>query len=708
MSALIERLNKIDSPHDGKECVLRTRERPIGRSRIIGTKDTTETPRQLCSLLMDSKEPSRTLVFASFHDLLKECRLLRTPRLLFVLLALLFRMASADAEEPRHAIPDNARATMLWPTLVFTKDFNTIRLPIGLTYGRSANVWEYNSGDALHTYSTNKLIYLTYDNAGATNNGRRLWLTRENAQLNSEMPVRMRVPSALTNAIELNFWDGQSNSVGRRAWPPITTTPPFPAQVLMFNDRWQVAGPRSNYQYRSFKNPGISAVIPAFEAPGISPPFVPSDWGETGIVADMAERVHEGSHTVYVARSTGAGAEKISQIAPGSNSYNNMMAETAVLTAMTAINGGTTKVGSIGFVHGESDRTKNTSYADYIATENILANTATADIKAITRQSEDPVWYHAQLAASGIANGTGHPISQAQYDIALTRGIKNSKWRLCLPRYIFHYTSADGLHQNAADNVLMGEYLGHCRQWEVANATPWLPLFPTTIGFKPHDLSTISTTWHVPVSPIVFDTVSPIQGPAYNHGLQFVDDCTLANPSEPYTAINGVTITRATAMDITLSKPYNPACTNPHLRSAYDGPGVAHQTILPTVAAHGSGGVNGTCRIAVSFDTSLAQAQATYNATIKGGRLASVDKINQPGLYPPQDALTTNPKNAVPVSGCNLTGATVNRLFITRGFKSLNMSAAWTDIADSTTTISRSGSVLKNWAVIFDLPVVMP
>lgn len=509
-------------------------------------------------------------------------------------------------------------------------------------------------------------------------------------------------PSLSGNLFQI-YWYGQSNSVGRRAYPALTTTAPYPAQVLMLNDLWGVAGPRLAYNYLTFGNIGFNGVIPAFEANGVDPPLTPSDWGETGVVAHGAEIAFEGSARLMVMRSSGAGSQPIANLLPGTNPYQNMIAMTSTLKSLTDFNGGTTTVDSVTFSQGEADRTAGTTYADYMASQNTLVNSFGATIPGITGQANAPVFYHAQLADTGVANGTGSVISQAQYDIALTPGLQNSKWRLCLPIYIFPTTPADGLHFDALPNINKGEYFGKCRQWEIVNASPWLPLYPTAIQSTGN--TTIHTTWHVPVPPLVRDTVTPIQGAAYKDGFQYVDDCILASPSTPYTEISTVTISSATEIDITLSSAFNPACTNRHLRMAYDAPGLANQVLLPTVAAGGSGGVDGACLITVSFNPTGAQAQAQYNATISGGALTAITGIVYSGLYPPQDALTANPKAGVAVSGCSLIGATVNGLYIRQSFNSLTMSAAWASVRDSDPTVSRTGNALYNWPAVFDLPI---
>ena len=514
---------------------------------------------------------------------------------------------------------------------------------------------------------------------------------------------------AFSGALTQLFFKGQSLGAGRTRGvnPPITTSCPYPTRVFMPNDIWGVAGTRLNSRDYAYQNPGTSGLVCAFEAEGVNPPLVPSDWTETGIVAAAAEMIFEGSSDNYVVRSIAAGAQPLAAIMKGSGSYDNGTALASTLKGFSAAAGGSYQVSWLFDIHGESDRNNDTTRATYLALNNTRTTSERTDYKAITGQSANPKSMAMQLSGSGVANGTGSEISLAQYDIAIG-AVANGDWRLCAPRYMLRYTPEDGLHVTAASYVWMGELLGHCARVEEASGQPWRPVHPTALAFDTSNKALIRTTWNVPVPPLVVNSSDLPQGPAYMRGLQYRDDCvdaSLAAGAQPYAYITNVALTGATTIDVTLNAARNPACGTPRLQNAYDGPGVVSQTSLPTIAAAGSGGTDGACVVTVSLNPSdPGVAQAQYNVTITGGALASVNSVAYPGLYPPWRLATSN---NVPVTGCGLSGAQLSSVNVRRGLSGLAMSGAWSDIADSDATVSRSGNVLRGRAAIFDLEVAL-
>jgi hypothetical protein len=511
------------------------------------------------------------------------------------------------------------------------------------------------------------------------------------------------VNPALASNYFLRFMNGQSLSVGRRSYPVITAAPPYPAQLFMFNDRWGASGPRLIYDYLSFSNPGITGLTPAFEECGQIPPFLCADWGETGAVANGAQRIHMGDIDLAIVRSNGAGSTAMTGLMPGTNPFQNMIEETTAIFLLIDAAGGTLNVESADFVHGESDRSAGTSYATYLAQLGTYASTFAAQIKAETGQVNDPIWYMSQLSQSAGRGGDGSPISLAQYDIALGPS-PSSLWRYCMNRAILAFTPVDGLHLPAESALHMGEYLGYCRQTEKDSGVAWKPTYPTDVQFG-GSLSSIVTTWHVPVGNITIDDgTNLLQGKAYKGGLKFVDSCILASPSSPYTVIDTVSVTGAAEITVTLTAPHNSAgCTDPTLYSSYYSAAVSSMTALPTVASGGTGGTPGACVITTSYDAADAAQQATYNATISaGGALASVDSIVANGVYSP---LQVGTKNGVSVTGCSLSGATINSFSLSDGFTNALWPSAWPGIRDENVTTSRSGNALFNWAPAFAIAV---
>lgn len=551
-------------------------------------------------------------------------------------------------------------------------------------------------------------LHVGSDALGATQlNGYYKKLTLYNGRLDAAYLQVLTAASnpSLNKNFNLSFDAGQSNNAGRRSYPPLTVDPPY-AKLSCFNDRWTCSGPRLIYNYLSFGNPGISGITPAFESCGQSPPYVCSDWGEVGNVAGGAQKIFMGNTSDLVVRGAAAGSTTLAAISPGTNPFTNMTHATNIFNTFVVNEGGTVNVTSGRMVNGESDRSLGTTYADYTSQLTTYVNTFASQIRAITGQGNDPNWYQIQLTSSAGHNGTGSPISLAQYDIALGPSA-HSLIRLCIPAYPFEFTPVDGLHFTNTASVWKGEYLGYCEETERVSGIAWKPTYPTIVTFS-GNLSTILTTWSRPTGNIKIDDGTHIQqGVAYKAGLQFLDSCILANPTAPYTQIDTVTVASNSTIQITLTAPYNSVgCSNPILSNAYNSPGLASQTAMPVINVAGTSGTPGACVLTVSIDPTNAQVQATYNATISaGGVLTSINSLANWGLYAPQVA---GLYNGVNVTGCGLTGAKLNSVRIQNTFSSATMSSAWSTIRDENITLSRTGKTLYNWAPSFNIPIIGP
>lgn len=606
---------------------------------------------------------------------------------------------------------------------------------IGMSYRTSGGMTVTIDGQAFTTNAAPCNVALTTLSIGSNQAGalqlqgyESLTSTFAGKLPDSVLQAKVNPPSdALKQAVHIIYYDGQSLNTGRRGLPIFYISAPYPAQIFMPNDPYGAGGLRTNNYYISFGSAGITNIIPAFEAAAVYPPAQPTDFQNTGIVATAAEEVYEGSSLIYMVRSNAAGAQTLAQLSKGysgtgqapfnRNAYQNNIDIAANIAALTAANGGSSNVDSIDMDQGESDRLgSGTPTADYYSRLNALINNTAADLGQPTGKA--PIWYFAQLAASGTASGTGSNISLIQADIALygLLGPINAAARFCVPKYVFRYNpvGGDSLHLDGINYDWKGEFFGHCHSRERANsgAKPLYPLNAVTLSttILPNQYGTIP--FNVPKPPLQFDTTSPIQGAAYAHGLEWVDACTIqnyANGQPPYTQISSVMIGGdGKSLNYTLSAPYQgvSACPNPRIQLAYNGPAVANNSTLPSVGTAGAGGTPGSgCALTTVYDTAGAQAQATYSATVASdGTLATVDSITYPGLYPRSDIATLS---KVPVTGCGLTGATISGFQLTNRFLSGTMSEAWTDIRDSDNTLSKNGRPLYNWPPIVDLPVTL-
>lgn len=526
----------------------------------------------------------------------------------------------------------------------------------------------------------------------------------------SDLQVLTSFPDPSLNALTyLSFLNGQSLSVGRitdGSTTVVTTTPPYPTQLWTMQDRWTASGPRLIYNYLSFSNPGITGLIPGIEVCGQIPPFNCADWGETGAVTGGAQRIFMGSTQKAVVRSNGAGSTLLSAIAPGTNPFDNMVNEATVLNGLITGVGGTLFVPTLHFIHGETDRSNGTSYATYFAGLANYSSNFITQMKGVTGQVTNPILYFTGLSPSPGHSSVGSEISLAQYDAALGPS-PISGWRFCVSGYVFPYSVADGLHRTAANYAWQGEYQGYCEERDRIAGTSVGPTYITAAAFVA-DTSHVDLTWNVPTGNITLDSGTNIgQGVAYKGGLQYIDSCILANPTAPYTQIDTYSVTAANKISYTLTVPADKVgCSGWSTYVAYNPPGLASQTAMPTVLTGGTSGIPGPCVITVSVDPSNAQTQASYNATIgAGGDLTSVDTIAAVGLYAPQVA---NLYNGVAVTGCSLSGATVNSVRIQNTYSAGILSSAWSSIRDQNTTLSRLGNKLYNWAVTGRMAITGP
>jgi hypothetical protein len=358
---------------------------------------------------------------------------------------------------------------------------------------------------------------------------------------------------------------GQSNSDGAHATPALTTTPPYPTCAYMLNDTWGVRGAGGDL-YTSFQTTGgITGVVPAFETTNEpQPPLSPtSDYGETNVTPWMAQLCSQSTGETYIGRSDGAPGHTIAELQPGTTPFSNAIGEITKVTNMVHAAGGTIKVPAVAWIHGQTDAEENNSASDYYTGELNIINTYATDIKAVTDQSQDPIFFEMQVPQDPNANWD-MDIAQEQYDLALTPGRSSPDVRLCAPSYMFPLNPAHAPHYTNTSQEWQGEYLGECYYQEFIEAVPWAPLYPTSITFDSGDHSKIEVALNVPVPPVTIDTTSLAQGAAPDDGLTFTDDCNDAT-------ITGVTIIDATHLEVQLSGV--PSCSNPMLQNAYTGPG---------------------------------------------------------------------------------------------------------------------------------------
>lgn len=203
-------------------------------------------------------------------------------------------------------------------------------------------------------------------------------------------------------------------------------------------------------------------------------------------------------------------------------------------------------------IHGESDEVIGTTvqqYEDYLVE---WQSDYEADIRNITGQAE-PVRLFTDQVSSWPRLGFATPrIALAQY-----RAAKNHPDNIILvaPKYILDY--ADGYHLRNYSERRLGEYYAKVYKHIIIDGESWQPLLPASITISEN---VINATFHVPVQPIMFDTVA-VSGQV-NYGFEYNDDSNSAS-------ITNVQIIGPDIVEITLSE--IPTGANPRLRYAYTG-----------------------------------------------------------------------------------------------------------------------------------------
>lgn len=479
---------------------------------------------------------------------------------------------------------------------------------------------------------------------------------------------------------------GQSLTVGVQALVD-TTTPPVPTCGLMPDDIFGTRGAQS------FNTALVGAVttgyVPAFEAFYAPPPYDPANYGETQVTAKLVQLCSYATGETYIGRSGGAGGRTLALLSQGSGPYNNTIADLTTAVGLSGNN--VTDIGH-GFAQGESDRAASTSIAAYRAQGIRLFLDFNTDIKALTSQTSDVIFYIMQLAKTASGGGS-NDYSQVQLEWQLGSVGQTSPYaRVCGPQYIYPKAAqgkptGDGTHNSALGYKWMGEQEARCLQYEYGGTGTWYPLYATAIAFDAVDKSIINVTFNKTVS-----VLPPGQGVAANNGFEFIDDCL----SEK---ISSVTLGASSAV---IQLTGIPSCANPTLQNAWDGPTKLTDTALPTLQSGGSGYTNGTCSVSVSYNTANAYSLATLNVTVVAGAVTSIDSVTFLGLYPKTDNGT---HGGVPLTGCGGSGAAAG-IILTAGFTSNYWSAAWSDIAHASGVVgATTGEALDDYLVIFSLPV---
>lgn len=187
-------------------------------------------------------------------------------------------------------------------------------------------------------------------------------------------------------------------------------------------------------------------------------------------------------------------------------------------------------------------------------------------ITAETGQAVDVPMYITQMTnwtwISGRADGNPNSAVRSVIPIQQLAAFREAPEKIILvtPTYPFPFNDVPGdkVHLTPAGSRRVGEYFGKAYAETTFSGRPWQPLYPLQVTRAG---AVIRIRFHVPVLPLVLDTVS-VTDPNGMYGFRYVEDGG-APAAVQSVAIDGDSVV------VTLTKP--PAGGNRRIRYAYDG-----------------------------------------------------------------------------------------------------------------------------------------
>lgn len=306
---------------------------------------------------------------------------------------------------------------------------------------------------------------------------------------------------------------GQSLSLGTNGSPILTPVQKY--DNLMF-----IGGIRKQHPNNTSVD-FFSSMVPLIEAFSADNgnPYI---YGETpvgGATEQIKELIKAENKVEYTQQNyqllgtaSGEGGKRIHELR---DTYvpNNLLPAITAAYNLAQTGGKTYGMSAITFVHGEADNANPTTITQYKdITLGVLA-TIDAHVKATNGQTEDVKLITSQLASFGSA------ISQPKIELALYElAMENpNKVFMACPLYIFDYT--DNYHLNNIGSKWLGAYLGLTYKRVVIDGEDWKPVHPIS-HIKQGRVTEVK--FHVPVQPLVFDTVQVAKN-TDTYGFSLVD-----------------------------------------------------------------------------------------------------------------------------------------------------------------------------------------
>jgi hypothetical protein len=320
------------------------------------------------------------------------------------------------------------------------------------------------------------------------------------------------VPSQETNIINKNFYItsyGQSNSNG--GGMPVVIS-----NFQKYNSLMPFSGPRCDSGEKIFP------LIPLRELLSESP--------ITGAAEMLEELLNKNNKIGYqiISTATGQGGYPIYYLSKGIRPFNLKVSPyNRILDQVQRIKQyndslelGKTLVPFIYFTQGESEyeQVPKTTYFQYLKLFNNLVEDLNADVKNITKQTENFKFIGYQIT-DGIYFGSNYTqaetVSKVQYDLGID---PLGKYVIACPSYMFRYQLVDHFLSN--DARIYGAYLALAAYQTYFLKKKFIPMHPTDIIYKGN---VINIKFHVPKPPLIIDNSIPL---ADNFGFRLVRNST--------------------------------------------------------------------------------------------------------------------------------------------------------------------------------------
>lgn len=310
---------------------------------------------------------------------------------------------------------------------------------------------------------------------------------------NIGLDLTPKIPRITGQQYDVNhaIWYGQSNAHQQGTTPVTTTSTPF---VITFNKGPYIfpflSDPTTFDSFRdSTENYYETPCTPAGK-------MIKQMINSRGIIIDGTTFV---SDTLVSASSRGGWS--LTNLSKGTEDYNRLLATVTSGKSLANAQGKTYGVTCINWMQGEAENTSGMPAPQYKDLLRKLRIDLNADIKAITGQKQE-VFFLLWQCASFNMNGGYADISLAMLDMAL-----NEDFFFMGPTMYPYRYAADQIHfaTDGQEGAKIGSYQGYLIDQIQNLGKDWLPIHVKETRISG---SMLDVQFHVPVQPLVLDTVA--------------------------------------------------------------------------------------------------------------------------------------------------------------------------------------------------------